>query len=525
MNNNISRRHFLKQGSAYSALAATGLPFALNTLASNAAAQSAPADDYRAIVCVFLAGGNDAFNTVIRTDSVSMDGGYKSKRNRIALKSTDILPLNDKAGNALNVGVNDRLGFVATEFNASNLAIIANIGPLHKPMTAADAISPANTNALPRKLYSHNDQQSTWMCGQPDGGTSGWGGEMARLAAPLNSSSSKPSQAFSAISMDGATVFCSGASEKISIGQPPLSTFAASRTVGALRFGCHGPQDLDGQYIDPTTGSVGAPKLNYSWSRQKLLSPILKGTVGSSSSQSLLETDYLAKLSSANQAWLNLSSVVPALSQDDINNESALTQQLHMVSNIIKAHKSGVLAGTRRQVFFVQLGGFDTHSDQEYKTPRVSAHDRLLGTLNGALDAFKKRLATDLGNVTVFTASDFGRKLQQNGDGCDHGWGGHSVIFGGAVTGGKIVGALPALTLDTNGKLTDPQLMEDGTMVPVVSTEHLMDKLGNWFVGSTWAGSDARKVLLPHITSDAFKVKDAQGNLVPIPNPLDAIMA
>ncbi len=159
-----------------------------------------------------------------------------------------------------------------------------------------------------------------------------------------------------------------------------------------------------------------------------------------------------------------------------IDDDNDLWRQLAMVVQMIRSSQE---IGVHRQVFFVQLGGFDTHSGQ---ARGGSAHDGLMSMLNRALQRFDEELGSLRDVVTTFTASEFGRKLLENGDGTDHAWGGHHFVMGGTqVNGGHIFGRMPSLATDADGAFTDPQLLADGTMIPEVSVHHFGAELAQWF--------------------------------------------
>jgi uncharacterized protein (DUF1501 family) len=530
MTSSISRRSFIKQGGAMTAAVTSGLPFALNLLATEASAQSS-SGVYKALVCVFLAGGNDAFNTVINTHADEL-ARYNLMRSDI--KVNNLAMTLSKTVNSveqpLGVALNPHLPFVRQLFNAGNLAIIANIGPLMEPTTAQNVKN--GDKPLPPKLYSHNDQQSVWQTGQPEGAAFGWGGEMARHAArntvtagenSANKIFEQDSQLLSAVSLDDVSVFCAGtASSLAGDNLLPVQPFGASRVAGALRIGGLGPEALDAK----ESSDPAALSLNYHWSRHTLLTPMFEGTVGraegvtsgSASTRHLIETDYVSKLNSANEAWRALSSALALSTIPKRDDDAPLKQQLKMVSQMIKARTQSSLAGMKRQVFFVQLGGFDTHDGEQSDhidgttgALALSNHSKLMVQLNEALQQFHTDLTAngDLDKVLTFTASEFGRKLHQNGKGCDHGWGGHSFVFGGLSKGGTILGQLPSLRTwvppvnNTPGYYSDGQLLPDGTMVPKVAVENLMYSLGTW-LGVTWTDS-LKKQLLPTLaqTQDA----------------------
>ena len=463
-----SRRRFLRTASVVSgSVGAAAAPFALNLASLNTAA--AQSTDYKAIVCLFFYGGNDSSNMVLRTDSASFDE-YTRLRSvapeSIALKAPGTpvvggatLGSPDRLGGVrviaprLGSGVagstdNAGLGFavhpsmpdVQTLFAANRLAVLANAGPLVQPLTRADYL--ANVKPRPQALGSHNDQQSTWQALGPEGVKVGWGGHLGDLVASSNTNT-----IFTSISVSGNAVFSAG------------------ETVFQYQAGGGGAtaiNSLSGTLFGSTTASTTLKNI-VTASNQHLFaneySTIVKRSVNA---QAVFQTAYAA-------------SSVPNPSQyvQPSNNQSTtngLAQQLQTVARIIGA-RSGL--GAKRQVFFVAMGGFDTHDNQN-----VNQAD-LLARISHALGYFDTALAGLSGgdmrnNVTLFTASDFGRTLTSNGDGTDHGWGSHHLVSGGAVNGGEIYGRFPKFGMTENDTANNAYL-------PVTSVDTIGSTLGKWF--------------------------------------------
>lgn len=471
-----SRRLFLKQAGAFSMVGA-GAPLAMSLAAAGSAA-AAGASDYRALVCVFLHGGNDAYNTVLATDDPSW-ASYTAVRNQqpdsIALLRNvkadktqkagspgwlgGVLPLSvTTAQGGRSFGFHPMLADVHGLFNANRrLAVVANLGPLVEPLSKAEYEK--GLKRKPKKLFSHNDQQSTWQALAPEGATVGWGGRLADAMAAGNGSS-----LFTAISANGNSVWLSGQSVR----QYQVTT------AGPIRAGT----EPDAKGIGRVYGSdvVGAA-----------LERIVRG----SRDTHLMSADLAALADRSISAERILSGALP-------NAESAphgphgnllyesvgggktanpLAQQLQVVSRIIAAQTA---LGVKRQVFFVTLGGFDTHNNQN------RAHSDLLARLAHGLRYFDTTLsAMGLANqVTTFTASDFGRSFTSNGDGSDHGWGGHHLVMGGAVAGGDIYGAFPVLAKknsQNNGFDGSQDQIQNGILLPRTSVDQYGATLGQWF--------------------------------------------
>jgi uncharacterized protein (DUF1501 family) len=446
----FSRRRFL--GSMLT-LAGTGAaPFALNLAAmGNAAAQSA--GDYKAMVCLFLNGGNDAFNTVLATDSASWNE-YLRVRNTGGGDSIHlpgigetggvlpIVPATAQAGRSF--ALHPGLGPLKELFDGGRAAVVANVGTLIAPTTLAQY--KAKSVALPPKLFSHNDQQSTWQSGQPEGASVGWGGRLGDLAVAGNANAM-----FTTISAAGNTVFLSGQQvRQFQVGQAGAVPI---RGISANLYG--------------TAAGTSALQAILADAGNDLIEQEQKSAVQRAiSSQSILSGAMLAAGPTGvpnPTSYINPTTGVAAT--------NPLAVQLQTVARIIGGRSA---LGAKRQVFYVTLGGFDTHDRQ-----KIQQAD-LMARLAHALAYFDTTLAalqgTDLRRqVTTFTASDFGRTFTSNGDGTDHGWGAHHFVVGGAVRGRDIYGAFPASGL---GHALD---VGSGSLLPTISVDQYGATLARWF--------------------------------------------
>jgi uncharacterized protein (DUF1501 family) len=481
---NASKRLFLRQAGLFSTLGAAS-PLALN-LAAIGAASAQSASDYKALVCVFLFGGNDAMNTVLPTDEASW-ANYSAVRNQkpdsIALMAPStaksglgvkpenlggVLPISPARSQGRTYALHPMLGQLQTLFNANKrLAVVANVGPLLVPTTKAQFAQFAHPK--PRSLFSHNDQQNTWQSFLPEGATLGWGGRMADVVASMNGRA-----VFTSISASGNAVWLAGQNvQQFQLG-----------TTGAIRLGA----DQNGR----TFGSAN-------------VTAALHKIVGESRNGHLFETDLanVAKRSIDAEVFLrealkppsepawgtapDSGAYNPAL-DPKLHYASALTgiqtfnplaSQLQVVARMIDASNApGVEA--KRQVFFVSLNGFDNHDDQNRN------HTELMAKLSHALAYFDTTL-TAMGaqnKVTTFTASDFGRTFTSNGDGTDHGWGAHHFVMGGAVKGGDLYGNFPVLGLKNakdNQFDSSPNQLGNGSLLPEISVDQYGSTLGRWF--------------------------------------------
>jgi uncharacterized protein (DUF1501 family) len=432
---NASRRAFLQRASALS-LAGSAAPWALN-LAAIGEAAAATAADYKALVCVFLYGGNDYGNTLVPYDPAHY-ALYQGLRPTLAYTRTalDATALNaaaaplDRDGVPYQYALAPELAPLLPLWQAGQLATVLNVGTLVQPTTKAQYT--AKSVPLPPKLFSHNDQQSVWQSSSPEGATSGWGGRMGDLLMAGNGQAT-----FTCVNVSGNAVFMSGKSavqyQVSSSGSVPLNAiksplFGSAACSTALRSLVTAPRThlMEAEHTRVMARSIDA---------NETLTTALAGAP-------------------------TINTVFPA--------GSSLASQLKMVARTI----SGADAlGAKRQVFFVSMGGFDTHDGL------VTEHPVLLATVANALAAFQASLV-ELGvadRVTTFTASDFGRTLSGNNDGSDHGWGSMHFVLGGAVNGQRYFGTAPVIA--NNG----PDDVGQGRLLPTTSVDQYAATLGGWF--------------------------------------------
>ena len=433
LDKNQSRRSFLKTTAALS-VAQSAAPLALSLAGmGEAAALTAPAGDYKALVCVFLYGGNDYANTLIPYDQTSYNA-YQSFRSNLAISRIFLDPtvLNPATPlpNAHQYALAPEMAALIPRFNSGALSVLLNIGSLVQPITKAQYSK--GDVPLPPKLFSHNDQQSYWQSSSPEGASSGWGGRMGDLFEASNSSGS----AFTCIGLNGNSVYLSG-----------QTAFPYQLT---------------------TTGAVPFNAVNSSLFGSSSAAAALKTLINTPRTH-LLENEYLKVSQRSLTAY---ASVSQAFSKSALTTSfplaNSLGDQLQAVAKLIAARTS---LNVKRQVFFVSLGGFDNH------TLLAKVHPGLMQTVGDAMSAFYQA-TVDLGvanQVTAFTASDFGRTLLSNSDGSDHGWGSMHFMLGGAVKGQSFVGTPPVL--GNNG----PDDVGQGRLLPQLSVDQLAATLGNWF--------------------------------------------
>ena len=478
------RRQFLRHGAALTGLAAS--PWALN-LAQLGSAEAATTTDYKALVCIFLAGGNDAHNTVVPTDAVSWrcyagtrDPVLRAQLAGTSLSSSDAstslaLPQSsllsithaNKAGlnTGRTFGLHPQLKQIKQLYASGKAAIVANVGPLLAPMAKVDALDPSFP--IPAKLYSHNDQTWTWQSFQPEGASGGWGGRLMDSLAASNANA-----VFTAVGAGGSGVWLSGntvapfqigAAGTVTMGGESGTIMGNATLHQAVRIVANmTPSTADPFAADlarVTTRALSAELILKSALSSAFMAPW--GTPGASSQAS----DPLLKYTNPNTGASTL---------------NPLAAQLQMVARMIAA-RTNSRVGAMRQVFLVQLGGFDTHSNQ------LTQHADLLAKLDHAVGYFYNALGAmpDGVNmrsmVTTFTASEFGRALMNNGDGTDHGWGGHHFVIGDAVKGADVYGTYPQfLAFDGAGEFFSNDLLTGGVLLPNLSLDQYVYTLGKW---------------------------------------------
>lgn len=431
METNQSRRAFLRR-TATLGIAGGAAPF-VTQLAAIGEASAAVASDYKALVCVFLYGGNDYANTLPPYDMASHTL-YTNARPGLAhlrddLTATALNPLNALGGRQYALA--PTMAPLLPLFDAGKMAVVLNVGTLVRPTTKAQY--QANSVALPPKLFSHNDQQSYWQASNAEGATSGWGGRIGDLLQSGNGSA-----ALTCISASGNATYLSGRS--------------------AIQYvtGTNGPTPLIGNASTLYGSSAAASAL--------------RSIMGGARSH-LVENEHATITKRALDLYAQVNGALagaPAANFPLFPTGNSLADQLKIVARMISVSQE---LGAKRQVFFVSLGGFDMHDFL------VRDHPTQIGRLAAAMRAFHDTME-GLGvanKVTSFTASDFGRTLTQNDDGSDHGWGAMHFVVGGAVNGQRIYGSPPAVGHNT------PDDVGQGRLLPTTSVDQYAATLASWF--------------------------------------------
>lgn len=454
------RREFLRR-----ALTATATSAAFGSMLgklelAQAAAPRLLGNGYRALVCLYLHGGNDCFNMVVPRDAGH--AAYAARRGGLAVAQNELLALNPTVapqGGGL-YGLHPQMPGTQQMFNAGRAAIVANVGPLVRPMSKA-LYQQAGT-PRPAQLFSHSDQTVLWQTPRADAADrTGWGGRLADIFAASNSN-----QVLSMnVSLDGDNVFQSG------VQVSPY--FMSSQGVEQVSF--------------IQTGAANCADGGQGWNRRRCLA--FNGLLNQSQAHPF-ERAYALK---TRRTLETTDQVVAALATVPANDPlfrpfwdafglpwnpanlatlPRLGAQLLMIARMIRARDTLQMD---RQLFYAGLGGFDTHDRQ------LEDHPGLLRQISQAVLAFYQVLDNPImglgSSVTTFTASEFGRTLSINGDGTDHGWGGHHLVFGGAVQGGRIYGRFPSLAPSAS----NPDDAGWGQVIPTLSADQYAATLARWY--------------------------------------------
>lgn len=440
-----TRRRFLHRSLAAMAGGSAFLAAPRSLSLLNAAwAQSAPAgDDYKALVCVFLLGGNDGHNLVVPRAEAEY-ALYANRRRGLAIPRASLLPITPLEGTGYALGLHPAASGLQQLFEGGRLALLANVGALLEPVTREQYDQ--RLARLPPQLFSHNDQQDFWQsleARSPVDTTpaSGWAGRIADL---LHAGTNPGATLAMNLSLGGANPW-----------QVGRSTAALAVDSGEIRSITN---ERDPTAVAELEAILALPQAN-------LLVDEYRRTLSGA-------VDDYRVLREALAAAPALATTFPPAPEPGAPAADrfafALGRQLRRAAELVSVRQ---LLGLRRQVFFCSLGGFDTHDAQMADQPE------LLAGLSRALQAFHAA-TVELGvesEVTTFAATEFGRSLTSNGDGSDHGWGNHLFLLGGAVRGRRVFGAMP----DMAGASED--FAGDGNLIPRIAVDQYGATLGRWF--------------------------------------------
>ena len=471
----ITRRDFLRRA-ACAAVGTAAMTSAIRDLRfMNAAVAQSNITDYKALVCIFLAGGNDSNNMIMPTVASEYNNYSAIRTPVLAIPQNTLLPLKQSDGitdymdpDGHSFGFHPACPELQQLFNSGKLAVLMNAGTLVMPITRAQYQS---GGSRPPQLFSHADQVTQWQTSVPDApALTGWGGRCADLLNSVNPNA----QISLSVSLAGANTFEVG---------NIVSQYAVS-TSGAISL-----NGVTGARLAALTNILGLPYTN-------MQSQAYAGVAAHSINTGALLNNAITNTAPTNY-WNMPFPAKVTTPNGGSTFTSSLISQLKMVARMIEAGNRAAGSptngfGMKRQIFFCQVGGYDLHSGQTSYTANtpdnviLGAHANLFAELSQALMVFQQAME-QLGlqdNVTAFTASDFGRTFPSNGQGSDHGWGSHHLILGGSgttnlanrsVLGGKTYGKFPTLTV--NG----PDDTSTGRWIPTTAIDQYFATIATWF--------------------------------------------
>lgn len=455
----MQRRHFLRAATA--SLGAASMPALLTSVAH------AQSSDYRALVCIFLYGGNDGTNTIVPRDATRYQQ-YAQVRRHLALPESSLVPL------GTDWGLHPALSGLSTAWAEQALAPVFNVGPLFQPLTRAEYLNAvALGKTVPQSLFSHHHQQLLWETAHHDASrASGWGGRAAATRGGLVMSGANPSRY--------------GLTE-----QATPVVFPAPGAVFGLQGYWGGPNSARYSALQSLHAEASAQTLHQAYASRQRESIQLADQLGG-----ILRINPKDNPGeSINPAFAPVTDGAGRLTTD-------LAKQLYQIAKLIEYRSTlpANLGSGGGHVYFAAINAFDTHGSQIGTDVLSGDHARLLRTLGDAMGAFYQATKT-LGlaaNVTTFTQSDFGRTFTPNGSrGTDHGWGNHHLVMGGSVAGQATYGTYPTLELGGPDDAGGPAWAHQGRWIPTTSVDQYAATLLRW-----WGLGDAQlDALLPNLVN------------------------
>lgn len=425
----ISRRKFIGQASCATIGYTSLLSTLVNLKSMNAMAidnsMTMVGGDYKALVCLMLRGGSDSFNMLIPTNQTAYNT-YAEVRSNLAIPQNQILGLN-----GVDYGLHPAMDGIRDLYNDGTLGFISNIGTLIEPVTKSTVWEP--DTKLPLGLFSHSDQTRQWQTALPhERSSTGWGGKIADLINDQNTNEYIGMN----ISMNGGNLYQRGTSST------PFT-------------------------MDPYEGVVDINGYNDNWEFNTLRKAGIDNMLDAQY-QDVFKKTYVDVIRVAKDANEQIKTALEALTPFNTNfSDNDLSQSMHMVAKMIASRST---LGMKRQIFFVEYGGWDHHDEV------MDAQQTMFNVVSNAMVEFNNVLIemNMKDCVTTFGMSEFGRTMTSNGNGTDHGWGGNVMVMGGAVKGGNIYGTYPDLALESEVEVGG------GVYIPTTSCDEYFAELALW---------------------------------------------
>jgi uncharacterized protein (DUF1501 family) len=450
----LSRRDFVRTAAcaAVSTVSLVSTVWDLRMINAAYAQSASLATDYKALVCLFLFGGNDANNLIVPTDNDPLTGypNYANLRTVLAIPQASLVPINPLVSDGHTYGLHPNCAELAGLFNAGKLAVQANVGTLVEPLPNGRTDYQNSTKKKPPQLFSHNDQQVQWQTSVPDQPSrTGWGGRCADLLHTLNQEDAQHTVSM-AMSLAG------------------INTFEVGSVVNQFNITTGGAVALTGLSAARTQALKDLLVMQHPNLFEDAFATVTNRAIANADTvnNAIIGTREATDNPPGTWVW---NTAFPTTS---------LGRQMKMIARLIAARAT---FGHNRQIFFCSVGGYDTHGDQ------IISQNNLYNELSKSMNAFYQatvQLGVDA-NVTTFTKSDFGRTFPANSTGSDHGWGNHQLVMGGSVLGQQIYGQMPTWAI--NG----PQDTGLGRWVPSTAVDEYSATLAKWFGVS---GSDLNTV-------------------------------